>query len=335
MKREMFFVTLICLVLLPVFLLHGYGETGSLKWYKGNTHTHTVNSDGDSSPDAVARWYMEHRYNFVVITDHNFLTDVRGLNAIYAAKGKFLVLSGDEVSDEYASPEGRNSAIHLNAVNLAETLTAAGGGSVVETTQNNVDVINAAGALCHLNHPNFHWSYTVEEMAAVKNYHLFEMANFHPTVNNAGGGGYPSTEALWDSLLTRGIRMYGVASDDAHSFKDFGPEYANPGRGWVMVRCEKLTAENIVAAMDRGDFYSSCGVVLDDIRCDGKRLTISMKEKNNLKYTVYFIGKGGKTLAESHDNPAVYRIKGNEGYVRAKVVDSNGLIAWVQPVVVE
>ena len=28
----------------------------ALRWYKGNTHTHTLNSDGDSTPDEVARW---------------------------------------------------------------------------------------------------------------------------------------------------------------------------------------------------------------------------------------------------------------------------------------
>jgi hypothetical protein len=41
-----------------------------LRWYKGNTHTHTVNSDGDSTPDEVVRWYREHGYHFVVLTDH-------------------------------------------------------------------------------------------------------------------------------------------------------------------------------------------------------------------------------------------------------------------------
>jgi hypothetical protein len=32
----------------------------SARWYKGNTHTHTLNSDGDSTPDDVVRWYREH-----------------------------------------------------------------------------------------------------------------------------------------------------------------------------------------------------------------------------------------------------------------------------------
>ena len=71
-----------------------------LRWYKGNTHTHTLNSDGDSTPDEVVRWYREHGYDFVVITDHNFLTSVDGLNALHGADEKFLVVRGEEVTDE-------------------------------------------------------------------------------------------------------------------------------------------------------------------------------------------------------------------------------------------
>ncbi|MBN2289866.1 MAG: CehA/McbA family metallohydrolase [Candidatus Glassbacteria bacterium] len=332
MKRLLLAAALSYCTLSASGMLRAYGEESGLRWYKGNTHTHTVNSDGDSSPDVVARWYKEHGYNFLVVTDHNFVTDVQGLNAVFAAEDRFLVLSGEEVTDSYEGPEGGYAAIHLNAIEPDHVIPPAGGASVVETTQADVDAMNAAGALVHLNHPNFHWSYSAGQMAAVKNYHLFEVANFHPAVNNAGGGGYPCTEALWDSLLTRGIRMYGVASDDAHHFKESGPEYANPGRGWVMVRCAALTAEEIVSALDRGDFYSSSGVVLEEIRFDGKSLTVRMKEERNLKYTVSFIGKGGKTLAVAYDNPAVYVVKGDEGYVRARVVDSNGRTAWVQPV---
>jgi hypothetical protein len=335
MKYRLSIAALVFFVSIQTFCLYGYGETVSLKWYKGNTHTHTINSDGDSSPDAVARWYREHRYNFVVITDHNFLTDVRGLNSIFAAQGKFLVVSGEEVTDSYEGPDSVYSAIHLNAINLESVIPPAGGQSVVETAQNNVDAINAAGALCQLNHPNFHWSYTAAELDSVKNFRLMEIANYSSACNDMGGGGYSGSEALWDSLLTRGRRVYSVASDDAHNYKEFGPKFDNPGRGWVMVRCRELKVEDIVSALEGGDFYSSCGVVLDDIQYDSKSITLRMKEKRNLKYTVYFIGKGGKNLAVVNDNPATYRIEGREGYVRARVVDSEGKLAWTQPVFIK
>ena len=60
-------------------------QTPALRWFKGNTHTHTLNSDGDSTPDDVVRWYREHGYDFLVLTDHNFLTSVDALNALHGA----------------------------------------------------------------------------------------------------------------------------------------------------------------------------------------------------------------------------------------------------------
>src|SRR5262249_8131613 len=71
----------------------------ALRWYKGNTHTHTLNSDGDSTPDDVVKWYREHGYNFLVLSDHNFLTSVDGLNAVHGADDTFLVIRGEEVTD--------------------------------------------------------------------------------------------------------------------------------------------------------------------------------------------------------------------------------------------
>ena len=76
-------------------------EAARGRWYKGNTHTHTLNSDGDSAPDDVAKWYREHGYRFLVLTDHNVLTNVDGLNAVHGASEQFLVIKGEEVTDRF------------------------------------------------------------------------------------------------------------------------------------------------------------------------------------------------------------------------------------------
>ena len=47
---------------------------------------------------------------------------------------------------------------------------------------------------------------------------------------------------------------------------------------------------------------------------------------------IEFIGHGGRILKESIESAAVYNIVGNEGYVRAKITESNGKLAWTQPV---
>ena len=158
---------------------------------------------------------------------------------------------------------------------------------------------------------------------------------------------------MWDQVLSGGTLLYGVGSDDSHTFKTLGAPgaIANPGRAWVMVRAADLTAEAIVDAMERGDFYASTGVELADYQVSQKAIMLAVKPASRSKYAVRFIGEGGRLLKEVPVDPdlsgsgasgplqivaapAVYEIRGDEGYVRAKVIESNGNMAWTQPVMV-
>jgi hypothetical protein len=222
------------------------------RWYKGNLHTHTLNSDGDSTPHEVATWYRERGYHFLVLTDHNYLTDVTGLNAVHAAKEKFVLIPGEEVTDRFDK-----KPIHVNAFNLDRLVEPQHGNSIASTIQNNVNAIRAVKALPSLNHPNFGWAVTIEDLLQVKGLGLFEVYNGHPTVNNHGGGGFASLEEMWDATLSAGQQLYGIAVDDAHHFKQFGRQFSNPGHGWVHVRAESLSSQTIADALARGDFYAS------------------------------------------------------------------------------
>jgi hypothetical protein len=296
-------------------------------WFKGNLHTHTINSDGDSSPDDVVRWYKEHRYNFLSLTDHNFLTETDGLSSVFGAKGQFLLVPGEEVTSGY-----NEKPIHVNALDLHSLIEPAVGTSVLDTIQQNVDRIHAANALASVNHPNFGWAITTEDLKQVKGLKLIEVYNGHPAVNNQGGGGLPGLEEMWDSLLTAGRRIHGIAVDDAHNFKTLGQAYSNPGRGWVMVKTAELSVASVRAALENGDFYASTGVVLDDVERLPNGLRLRLPESGSTKYTTHFIGANGKILATSIDPAPEYRLQAGQPYVRAVVVDSNGWKAWVQPV---
>ena len=298
------------------------------QWYKGNTHTHTVNSDGDSTPDEVVRWYREHGYNFLVLTDHNYLTKVEGLNAVHGAEGKFIVIQGEEVTDEFG-----DKPIHINGLNVRQVVMPQHGDSIISTIQNNVDAIREVEGVPHINHPNFNWAINADHIKGVKNIKLFEVYNGHPTVNNLGGGGFPGLEAMWDDILSSGKLVYGIAVDDAHVFKDTTDKTKpTPGHGWVMVRAARLAAGELLQALENGDFYASTGVELRDYQASAKEITLTIKESRTSKYTVYFTGRGGRLLKETTTNPATYAFKGDELYVRAKVVESNGKQAWTQPV---
>jgi len=301
---------------------------GPSRWYRGNTHTHTLNSDGDTTPDEVAKWYREHGYRFLVLSDHNVLTNVDGLNAVHGAAEQFLLIKGEEVTDRFG-----DKPIHVNGLDVSETVEAQHGSSVVDVLQRTVDAIRKAGGAPHINHPNFGWAITADDLQAVRNDKLFEIYNGHHQVNNFGGGGVPGMEEVWDRILSSGKLIYGVADDDAHVFKQPGnPNVPAPGRGWVVVRAERLASRPIVDALERGDFYASTGVELADYQVTDKAITITIKADTYSKYRVEFIGRNGAILSEAIASPAVYQFKGDELYVRAKILDSNGRVAWTQPV---
>jgi hypothetical protein len=299
----------------------------SPRWYKGNLHTHTINSDGDSAPDTVARWYKERRYDFLALTDHNYFTDPQGLNSFLGARDRFLLITAEEVTSRFES-----KPVHVNAFRLTQTIEPAFGKSLVDTIQANVDAIRGQGALPSLNHPNFGWAVTPDDLTKVNGLKLFEVFNGHPGTNDVGGGGSPGIEEMWDHVLTAGRRLWGIAVDDAHVFKEMAPQYSNPGRGWICVRAGDLSESSLLTAIEAGDFYASTGVELIDVVRGEGALNVRIEPQKNVKYTVQFIGPGGKKLGESFGESAEYRLKPGEAYVRARVVDSNGLHAWTQPV---
>lgn len=299
-----------------------------LRWYKGNTHTHTLNSDGDSTPDEVVSWYRENRYHFLVLTDHNFLTSVDALNALHGADERFLVIRGEEVTDRFG-----NKPLHVNGLNLARLVSPQGGSGVVDVLQRNVNAIRGASGVPHINHPNFGWAVTADELRQVENNKLFEVFNGHPQVNNLGGGGQPGLEEAWDTILSSGKVIYGIAVDDAHHFKrPWDRSASKPGQAWVVVRAARLAALDLMEAMERGDFYASTGVELADYQVTANEITLHVKPEGASKYRVQFVGRGGRLLREVHTNPASYALRGDEGYVRARVLESNGRVAWTQPV---
>lgn len=302
----------------------------TFQWYKGNTHTHTLNSDGDSTPDDVVRWYREHGYHFLVITDHDYFTNANGLNAAIGAEEQFIVIKGIEASYGIES-----KAVHINGLNPEHYLLPEEGATVVDTIQKNVDAIRDAGGVPHINHPNYRWSITADDLKQITNCKLFELFSGHPRINNYGGGGMPGVEDIWDNVLSSGKIFYGLAVDDAHAFKQpWNRDTARPGQGWIMVKAERLTADAILEAMENGDFYSSTGVEIEKFEVDDSSLNITIKETGTTKFRTQFIGKNGKVFKEDTVNPATYHFAGYEMYIRAKVLDSNGRIAWTQPVLI-
>ena len=143
----------------------------------------------------------------------------------------------------------------------------------------------------------------------------------------------PSLEETWDRILSSGKMLYGIAVDDAHYFKrPEDPTAPRPGKGWVYVRSPRLEGRALVEALERGDFYSSTGVQMQTVDASTTALSLAVKTEPSSKYRIQFIGRQGRILSDVTTPTASYTFKGDEGYVRAKVLESNGKVAWIQPV---
>lgn len=300
--------------------------TPGARWLKGNTHTHTTNSDGDTAPEEVARWYKNRKYDFLVLSDHNVFTDPATLASLMDST--FLLIPGEEVTTAF-----QKAAVHVNALGITRVIAAPRDSTLLGTVQKTVDAIRAERAVPHINHPNFLWSIDTATLFRVKNDRLLEIFNGHPTVHNIGGGDWPGMEDAWDALLTRGKKIYGIAVDDAHHFQgEFTKARANPGRGWVVVRARSRDSREIVTALDEGHFYASTGPVVSDITVTESALSLTISRTGDFKYTTQFVGANGEILATDRTLSPSYRLRGTETYVRVRVVDSSGATAWIQPV---
>ena len=150
---------------------------------------------------------------------------------------------------------------------------------------------------------------------------------------------------------------------DSH-YHDLAVGQSNTGRGWVMVHAKSLTPESIIASMERGDFYASSGVEIDDIRLAKGKYSFRILPEAGVTYTTWFIGTRknfksssdlakrnslkpseagiGEILGQTKSLKPSYTFDGDELYVRAEIKASKKKAnpyaageherAWLQPV---
>ena len=327
-----------------------------MMWLKGNLHTHTTRSDGDSEPADVCRYYADQGYDFISITDHSRYFgpedlgcdggDASGQKAApkhsarhSAGEGLFLI-PGQEIS--ITSEDEPTMPLHVNGLGISGPLTVERGATKVKTLQNCIDAVIAGGGIAQINHPNFFYAFDHTHMVRTRRARLLEVYNGHPSVNNDGDETHISVEEMWDHLLSAGMLIYGTAVDDSHHFTgDFEPHRANPSRGWIWVRAKSPTTREVLRSLVVGDFYASTGVELEDVYVDAWTLHVIVRpavavggvSDADRGFVTQFIGDGGEVVRESRELHSTFNLReaGGRTYIRAKVIGPDGTRAWCQP----
>ena len=131
----------------------------------------------------------------------------------------------------------------------------------------------------------------------------------------------------WDSLLRRGKRVWGIASDDSHHI------LKDSLGGWVMVNADALSPLSIIDAVREGRFYSSTGPAITDYGITNGMAYVNCSPVREIHFVTY--EKRGRSFVCDARNPiasARYELTGKEKYVRVECTDDHGRTAWTNPI---
>jgi len=342
-----------------------------MDWYKSHGYNFLSLSDhnilargeywldiNDSLRNVVFNKYLDRygpewvEYEQVSDTTRVRLKTFQEYQPLFQEPGEFLVLQAEEISDSF---EGK--PLHLNATNLRDRIEPQGGNSISDVLQRNIDAVlqqrevSGEPMIVHINHPNFHFAITVEDMIALQGEQFFEVFNGHPMVYNLGDSVHMDTETMWDQINIAYIRngkppLYGLATDDSHNYHTTGKQWSNSGRGWIWVQADTLLPSALIESMEKGQFYASTGVTLNKLEFKDNLLSLEIKTGPG-NYKIQFIGcdmndSATSILKEVDGSSAYFELSPELLFVRAKVirdqVPENPIenisyqMAWTQPV---
>lgn len=345
-----------------------------IKWYKKNNYQFIAISDHNTIANKenwyslsekdiqneVLEKYIESYDDWVDVKSDSTGTKVRlKTYEEYSAKlqdSNFLVIRSEEVTSSFDK-----KPIHINVTNVQEKIEPVKGFSVVDVMQKTLDLVHEQRKkfdipmFAHINHPNFGYGVSTEDMKKLNGERFFEVYNGHPAVNNQGNDTFNSTETMWDLInihyYTEGKPLLlGIATDDSHNYHEFSDKMSNTGRGWVMVDSKKINTSSIIEAMERGDFYASTGVNIKTIKTTSQELFVEVEGTPGVKYELIFLGykKGSERVEELKrvvGKKGNYEFQEDDVFIRVKVISNDfkesplgtkeTKQAWTQPIIVE
>lgn len=281
------------------------------KWYKGNTHTHTTNSDGRLTPNEAIELYKSKGYDFLCLTDHYKQSEPVDCS-------EFLQLSGVELDCMK-----EHSAYHIVGIGMESDFVLDKTKQILP--QMLIDSIIQSGGRAILAHPS--WSLmTSEETLKLKG--LCGAEVFNSVSRPPFTGDRADSSVFLDVVAAYGLPLPLFAADDSHYYK--GDEcYA-----FIYVNAPALTRNDILQGIDNGRFYATQGPKFHQIEIKDDVITVNCSPCNraifysNVVWTPNRVQEPNGVHEQTNSEYFSYKINKNDFFVRIELNDDTGKKAW-------
>ena len=216
-------------------------------WYKGDLHSHSTYSDGDSSVAEVIASAEAKDLDFFALTDHD--TSMAGnplhwLDPAYHSNTLPLLYGV-----EWTTPKGHANLWATSPFDYSQIWQA-------NRARDALAALNSAhdqGALFSINHPasilNSNWDYPVYD--AIDSIEVWNAMYRLPGVNRWAG------HCVWDNLRKSGRRIPGIGGSDTHQIERWQSRLLSHGNPTTWVFAQEKSAEAILSGIKSGHASSS------------------------------------------------------------------------------
>lgn len=277
------------------------------KWFKGNLHMHTSESDGLYSLEDAIELYRSRGYDFIAVTDH--WTYFAGCDAC-----GMTVLSGDEYN---VGANVREGVYHILGIGTTEKPRLK---SSTATAQSIIDGIHECGGLAILAHPA--WSLNtpsqITSLHSLDGTEIFNSVSREPM--NCEERAYSGL--IVDMLASNGLDLPLFATDDVHFYEDY-----DKCRSYIMVNAESNSRDDILDAIRAGKFYATQGPELYTEMRDGV-LHIESSPVECISVHSDCVWSAERNYIGENITEYDYVPVERDSYLRVEARDSEGRCAW-------
>ena len=264
------------------------------RYFKANLHTHSTISDGKLTPEEVKDAYKALGYQILCITDHNTIANHSDMN-----DPDFLMLTGMEININAPSINSVGAkTYHMNLIakkpdniwSPSKVFRKHPAAAEYEDKmqceemdlQYDIDSVNAMiakanekGFLVMYNHPS--WScQNYLDYAPLKGLWGMELRNTECCLLGYNENNF----RVYRDLLMLGNRIYPLGTDDMHRPRALG-------QSWIMVGASDLSYSSVITALEKGDFYMSCGPEITSLRIEGDVLKVTCSDAQRINLETY------------------------------------------------